>query len=474
MRNNGWWIVGLTGLLLLFLWLAGPLAEQVAAAPSIQEEVPVEHVVQAGETLFRIAQQYDTTVEAIVAVNDIADPGYIEVGQKLIIPAAGAEGSTAAEGLGSVTSYIVVPGDTLEAVARRFNTTATAIAESNGVVSPMSLEAGGQLRVPGHYVGPLLRVGANETAWGLAMRYNLPIWEFLADNGLSSAGALLPGQRVWIPGEVLTGTLPLPFVGLDVGPIPVLQGHTVRVKADLVPGAVVTGVFDGQALNFAAEGDTHYALFGIHALAEPGTYTVALLASEAEGAEAYVTQSIEIVDGGYDYEEIVLTAERDAMLDPQALAIERERLAGVKATFNPQRYWDGLFLRPIDTELTSFFGTRRLYKSPSYQSYGYHEGTDFDGEIGTPVYAPAPGVVVLAEPLFVRGNAVVIDHGWGIYTGYWHLSQIDVSVGQKVEPGNQIGLVGDTGLSTGAHLHWDFWVNGTNVSALQWTEQPFP
>jgi murein DD-endopeptidase MepM/ murein hydrolase activator NlpD len=124
--------------------------------------------------------------------------------------------------------------------------------------------------------------------------------------------------------------------------------------------------------------------------------------------------------------------------------------------------------------VTSNFGTRRLYRYPSTQFYGYHEGTDFNGRIGSPVYAPAAGVVVLAEPLYLRGNALVIDHGWGVYTGYWHLSQIDVEVGQRVAPGEQIALVGSTGRSTGAHLHWDLWVNGTNVGALQWTEQVFP
>jgi murein DD-endopeptidase MepM/ murein hydrolase activator NlpD len=236
----------------------------------------------------------------------------------------------------------------------------------------------------------------------------------------------------------------------------------------------VRGIFGDQALNFVAQEDVYYALFGVHALTEPGNFSLALLATDVTGDEIYWSRTIEVVAGDYGYEEIILTEERDSMLDPVALATERERLSQIKVIFNPERYWDGLFARPIDTQLTSFFGTRRLYQSPSYEFYSYHEGTDFDGDVGSPVYAPAAGVVVLAEPLFVRGNAVVIDHGWGIYTGYWHLSQIDVEVGQRVAPGDQIALVGHTGLSTGAHLHWDFWVNGTNVNALQWTEQPFP
>ncbi len=478
MKRRGWLTACLFSLFLFIFW-ASSHGPDVWAAPTIQEEEPVTHVVQSGETLFRIAQQYNTTVEAIVAANDITDPSLIRVGQQLVIPSltgedAPVEDSPTGEAHGALTTYIVFPDDRLDLVARRFDTNPEAVATLNGVANPMDLPPGRELRVPGHYVGPLHRVAEDETALGLALRYDLPLWEFLAVNRLSSAGALVPGQRVWVPSEITTDTLPSPFVALDVGPVPVLQGHTVRVKADLIPGGKVTGVFHDQVLKFVAQGDTYYALFGVHALEEPGLYALALLATDDEGDELYLNQSVEVLNGGYGYEEITLSADRDALLDPEALAVERAKLEAIEVVFTPERYWDGLFLRPLDTELTSLFGTTRLYKSPSYEFYGYHEGTDFDGDVGTPAYAPASGVVVLAEPLFVRGNAVIIDHGWGVYTGYWHLSQIDVEVGQRVAPGDQIALVGNTGLSTGAHLHWDLWVNGTNVRALQWTEVTFP
>lgn len=474
-RRRLWAIGGLSGLLLLFAWSV-VLLIGVSAAPLVQEDEPVRHVVQAGESLFRIAERYETTVEAIVAANGITDPNLISVGQTLVIPAGPGEGSA---GQGSVsggtgvhlTNYFVLPGDTLDAVARRFDTTLEAVAELNGLVSPTSLRAGEQLRVPGQYVGPLYRVAEGETALGLALRYDVPLWKFLAVNGLSSFGALVPGQRVWVPTEPTTSTLPLPFTALDIGPVPVLQGRTVRVKADLTPGAEVGGVIADEVLSFAAEGDSYYALFGIHALAKPGVYPLALLATDASGVEAYVTRSVEVVDAGYKAEEVSLSVD---LLDTEALAAERARVAEIKPVFNPERYWNGLFTRPITTEITSAFGTRRLYRYPSTEFYSYHEGTDFNGVVGSPVYAPAAGVVVLAEPLYLRGNALVIDHGWGVYTGYWHLSQIEVEIGQRVEPGDLIALVGNTGRSTGAHLHWDLWVNGTNVNALQWTEQVFP
>jgi murein DD-endopeptidase MepM/ murein hydrolase activator NlpD len=104
----------------------------------------------------------------------------------------------------------------------------------------------------------------------------------------------------------------------------------------------------------------------------------------------------------------------------------------------------------------------------------YHEGTDFAIPSGTPVYAPADGVVMVAEPLAVRGNAIVIDHGWGLYSGYWHLSEFKVTPGQTVKQGDLIALSGNTGLSTGAHLHWDMRVLGLNVDPMQFTRQVFP
>ncbi|MGC8827541.1 MAG: M23 family metallopeptidase, partial [Anaerolineae bacterium] len=79
-----------------------------------------------------------------------------------------------------------------------------------------------------------------------------------------------------------------------------------------------------------------------------------------------------------------------------------------------------------------------------------------------------------AEPLTVRGNAVVIVHGLGVYSGFWHLSEILVSAGQPVKPGDLIGRVGNTGLSTGSHLHWEVRVNATAVNPVQWTQSELP
>jgi murein DD-endopeptidase MepM/ murein hydrolase activator NlpD len=90
------------------------------------------------------------------------------------------------------------------------------------------------------------------------------------------------------------------------------------------------------------------------------------------------------------------------------------------------------------------------------------------------VYAPAAGVVVLAEPLKVRGNVVFINHGLGVYSGFYHLSKIETTNGQTVKPGDLVGRVGTTGFSTGDHLHWSLWVNGVYVDPNQWMQEAIP
>ncbi|MEJ2750651.1 MAG: M23 family metallopeptidase, partial [Anaerolineae bacterium] len=129
---------------------------------------------------------------------------------------------------------------------------------------------------------------------------------------------------------------------------------------------------------------------------------------------------------------------------------------------SPAPQWHNAFQRPIASylEISSYFGARRSYNGGPYNSS--HEGTDFAAYGGTAVTAPAAGTIVLAEPLAARGGAVIIDHGLGVYSGYYHLSNIIAVPGQAVQPGDLIGEVGTTGLSTGNHLHWDLMDHSSN------------
>ena len=115
--------------------------------------------------------------------------------------------------------------------------------------------------------------------------------------------------------------------------------------------------------------------------------------------------------------------------------------------------------------ISADYGDRRSYGG---MVDGYHSGIDYRAWTGLPVLAPADGIVIFNERLQARGNAILLDHGWGLVTGYWHLSVSNVHVGQYVKRGSVIGKVGNTGLSTGSHLHWETWVNGVSVDGKQW------
>ena len=148
-------------------------------------------------------------------------------------------------------------------------------------------------------------------------------------------------------------------------------------------------------------------------------------------------------------------------------------MAALWSRLSTRPLWEGTFSQPLaTTRITSPFGTRRSYNDGPVS--GFHGGTDFGAGSGTPIYAPAAGRVVLADELIVRGNAVLIDHGVGVFSGYWHQSNLAVKVGQDVQRGDLIGYVGDTGLVTGAHLHWEMRVGGIAVDPMQWTEMPIP
>jgi murein DD-endopeptidase MepM/ murein hydrolase activator NlpD len=138
--------------------------------------------------------------------------------------------------------------------------------------------------------------------------------------------------------------------------------------------------------------------------------------------------------------------------------------------------WAGIFSIPVDPIFadcwSSRFGSRRSYNNSDY--IYYHSGLDFCGQVGDPIYAAAAGVVVFTGLLTVRGNATMIDHGWGVYTAYMHQSEILVQAGDWVEQGQLIGRVGNTGRVEGPHLHFEVLVGGVPVDPLVWLSQEYP
>jgi murein DD-endopeptidase MepM/ murein hydrolase activator NlpD len=122
---------------------------------------------------------------------------------------------------------------------------------------------------------------------------------------------------------------------------------------------------------------------------------------------------------------------------------------------------------PVKGVITSYFGARRWRG-------GIHGGLDIAAPLGTPVHAPAEGVVVVAGPYPYYGNVVFLDHGGGFSTRYGHLAKADVKAGDRVERGDVIGRVGATGLATGSHLHYEVRVNNVPVDPYNYLNAKLP
>jgi biotin carboxyl carrier protein len=265
---------------------------------------------------------------------------------------------------------------------------------------------------------------------------------------------------------------PLPRLDIAVTVSNVVQGHTTTVVAKLPEATAMRGELSGAAVPFVRQGDAWRSFAGVPVLAAPGTLPLVVEADLQDGRTVRQEAPLAVLDARYPRETINLPPDVQERLEQNQEEIVRERamVNAIWAQTTPDRLWSGRFAMPAQGRISSRFGTIRSYNGGPFDSF--HEGVDIAAPTGTPIVAPARGRVVLAEPdLLVRGGAIILDHGQGIHTGFWHQSELLVRVGDIVEQGQIIGRIGAKGMVTGPHLHWDVRIGTTNVNPLEWTER---
>ena len=177
-----------------------------------------------------------------------------------------------------------------------------------------------------------------------------------------------------------------------------------------------------------------------------------------------------IVEGEYKKEKI--TVEGSKVTPPKEvlkrIEEEREEANKIYATANVGLKFNSKFILPMSSAVTSPFGTARVFNGTLKS---YHGGTDFRAAVGTSVIAANDGVVAIAKDRYYAGGSVVIDHGEGIYTQYYHLSALNVKVGQGVKKGDIIALSGASGRVSGPHLHFGVIVGGVQVNPINFVKK---
>ncbi|OGT72401.1 MAG: hypothetical protein A3H44_05560 [Gammaproteobacteria bacterium RIFCSPLOWO2_02_FULL_57_10] len=241
----------------------------------------------------------------------------------------------------------------------------------------------------------------------------------------------------------------LPTSSMVPGGVAVVATGTDAIAAEYDDDRVMLAEYEGE----------QYAIVGIPLSARPGSHQLTLTSSGG----ATETLSFTVTDKQYVEQRLTITNERQVNPNNDDMVRINRESAEMNAAFSS---WDEslepvMQMRvPTEGPRSSSFGLRRFFND---QPRAPHSGMDIAAPEGTPIYAPAPGIIRATGNYFFNGNTIIIDHGHGLITLYCHMNTIDVEVGARVETGEQIGKVGQTGRVTGPHLHWSINLNNVRV-----------
>lgn len=237
------------------------------------------------------------------------------------------------------------------------------------------------------------------------------------------------------------------------------------------------------------------ALIPLPADDPPGTYILTL-----DRPTGRITRQITVADRDFGRELVFLPESLYALTRRRSdIARDARAVRALLATETEQRLWDGRWRDPVRGAKSSGYGTERFYYpardsaraitldaslrtsgdfglDTSSRASGVpawrHTGVDLAARRGTTVSAPAAGMVADVGRYILTGNTVLVDHGQGVFTAYFHLDTALVRKGDLVRPGSTIGRVGSTGLATGPHLHFAVYLHGQDVDPAAWMAMP--
>lgn len=234
---------------------------------------------------------------------------------------------------------------------------------------------------------------------------------------------------------------------------------SVPVKGD---PAKVVGHLLNRDIVFFQVGDGEYAgLLGLDMQDKPGQHELKIDVEYADRKDRHKV-SVLLMKEDFRVQHLKLP-KKMVDLDSKTLARVKKESQVLKEAFNhvlPEPLWNSKFIEPVKGRISGRFGSRRVING---QPKRPHSGEDIAAPNGTPVVAMNSGMVRLTMDHFFTGKGVILDHGLGLFSMYFHLSSVDVTQGQMIEKGDPIGKVGATGRATGPHLHWGVRLNGSRI-----------
>ncbi|PKO01154.1 MAG: hypothetical protein CVU42_01530 [Chloroflexi bacterium HGW-Chloroflexi-4] len=442
----------------------------------------LKYTVLEGDSIDSIASAFHTTAFQIRRINYIPDLDYIYPGQSLIIP-----GFDDVEG--EVMRVNQPLGQSLVGFFGRQQQPLSLLMRLNFITNVDQTWAGAPLYIMYTGTPKIKEFSVTEGLTGLetAVKQGVSNWTLAESNDLRGRWMLLPNTSLWIPDtSAVDGIENNDAPTMTVSPFPLLQGKTTELIVNAPPdgttlsGSLRMSINDSLGTEsyytstefplhfFATDDGKMIALQGVHRFTKPGLAAMTITTNYPDGSSFSYQENFQVK--AYDYRlgaPIIVDA---SYIDSTVTVPEWEMIKTLVIDAPPVKEWTFGFSdpSPVEQDWISSYGLLRSYNDSEY--IYFHSGIDFAGNNSTPIFAAAAGTVVLAQNLEVRGGATIISHGHGVYTGYWHQSQIDVKVGDHVEAGQTIGMVGGTGRVTGAHLHFEVIVGGVQVDPTEWLQ----
>ncbi len=238
-----------------------------------------------------------------------------------------------------------------------------------------------------------------------------------------------------------------------------VPGGIIQLTLEKTDQPAPTVTFNNKKTLVTQHNEHWITLVGIPLSTKPGNHKVIVKPS---GKSSY-SIGFEVRHKEYPASYITIKNKRKVNPNPadmKRINKERKQLNSDLSRWTQQEQIDLNFDLPAKGRMSGVFGSRRFFNK---QPRNPHSGLDIAAPTGTAVLAPAKGIVIDTGDFFFNGNTVLVDHGQGLISGYFHLSAIEVKPGQQINKGELLGRIGATGRVTGPHLHWNMYLNRTKV-----------
>lgn len=232
----------------------------------------------------------------------------------------------------------------------------------------------------------------------------------------------------------------------------------ITMETNISHGLLSEGIMDGS----------YFFFIPVDIWTEEGIYNIEVTVEDKTLKRYYdLSTEIKIFDKEFVEQYLYVSNEvYESTNNDDAFKEFRERVKDARSTSDMKKYWDGKFSLPFENfTLTTDYGEKRFVNDQITSTR--HSGLDLAAPKGTEIHACNNGRVTLAEYVTLTGNTLIIDHGMGLFTSYYHMDTIDVEEDTFLIKGDYVGTVGSTGFSTGPHLHWSISIYNTYVNTHQ-------